>query len=95
MAACHTVAFADLPTYAKAGKGRAETQAAQGISLPYRHLGVRGCFEAVMVDSRCTKDYFTYATADGDCQCKSSGALKVTVANSYYYKILPGLPLQP
>ena len=36
--------------------------------------GVRACYEAVKLDQRCTKDYFTYNTrGDKNCGCKGSG----------------------
>jgi len=36
-------------------------------------LGVLACYAAVMEDSRCTKDYFTYvARGDANCGCKGS-----------------------
>jgi len=52
--------------------------------------GVEECYDAVMADSECSKDYFTYVPrGDKNCGCKTSQEeLKVrTEDNSEYYKI--------
>lgn len=52
--------------------------------------GVAACFEAVMQEPRCTKDYFSYAfRADQNCVCKGSAdELSVMpTGNSDYYLV--------
>jgi len=52
--------------------------------------GVDACYLAIMADSRCAKDYFTYvARADRNCGCKgTSAALNVRFdSNGDVYKV--------
>ena len=52
--------------------------------------GVRACYEAVKLDQRCTKDYFTYVNrGDKNCGCKGSvDALSIRRNNNAdYFKI--------
>ena len=55
--------------------------------------GVQSCFERVMADNRCAKDYFTYVLrGDKNCGCKgSNGDLSVRGnSNADYYRVNKG-----
>ena len=52
--------------------------------------GVTACYEAVKLDQRCAKDYFTYVTrGDKNCGCKgSTDVLSIRQdSNGDYFKI--------
>ena len=52
--------------------------------------GVTACYEAVKLDQRCAKDYFTYSTrGDKNCGCKGSiDVLSIRQASvADYFKI--------
>ena len=54
------------------------------------NLGVQGCYDAIMADTRCNKDYFTYsARYDLNCGCKiTSGRLIVDSNKQFdYYRV--------
>jgi len=79
-----------MAPYVKAGSG-----VAGPIELWYvggaQGKGVQACYEAVISDSRCAKDYFTYVDGgDENCGCKGqTGALTVRDDGglSTYYSI--------
>jgi hypothetical protein len=50
---------------------------------------VQACYEAVVQDPECSKDYFTYNTrSDQNCGCKKHGALNIRDdADADYYRI--------
>ena len=59
--------------------------------LDVKGSGLDACYELVMKDDRCNKDYFTYATrSDENCGCKTSDeALQIYDQDTAdYYKIL-------
>ena len=52
--------------------------------------GVQACYEAVKLDERCEKDYFTYVTRGNEnCGCRRSNAV-LSIRQNYradYFKI--------
>ena len=53
-------------------------------------LGVQACYEAIMSDGRCSKDYFTYVPrGDKNCGCKESfGSLNIRALGTADYYIV-------
>ena len=46
-------------------------------------LGVDGCYQRVMQDPQCAKDYFSYGV-DNNCSCKISGQLEMLAPPNLY-----------
>ena len=62
------------------------------------NLGVQGCYDAIMADTKCNKDYFTYsARYDLNCGCKiTSGRLIVDSNEQFdYYRVQTPLAKTP
>jgi len=79
---CRTPAEADYGFVARGVAGPTEVWIA-------KDLGVLACYTAVMGDSRCAKDFFTYvARGDANCGCKgSNGELSIRGdENADYYR---------
>ena len=68
---------------------------ATGVAGPERWKNVYGqgvekCFQAVLQDPKCEKDYFTYVPrGDKNCGCKTQGALSVrSDVRADYYSVI-------
>jgi len=79
----------NVKCYAHAGLGVA------GLAEKWNVGGAKGkgpkaCYDAVMADAECQKDYFTYAArGDKNCECKTSdGALSVRAGDSNDYYVI-------
>ena len=87
---CFVLLWAALPAYSKVGVGVAGNGE---LWLGGHNKGVKSCFDRVMADSRCAKDFFTYVSrGDGNCGCKAStDSLKVRGDNNAdHYRINQG-----
>jgi len=89
--------YSIFSTYTWAGsKGTAasaNTAPTGSIWLGIFDLGLQGCYEAVLADSRCSKDYFNYVLrGDKNCGCKTDTNRLVVLFNEKvdFYKIVPG-----
>lgn len=94
-AACNPGYTLDEDSYAYGGLGVAGGHEIWDVDTA-SGLGEQSCFEAVMKDARCNKDYFTYvARGDKNCGCKGdAGELHIrggaSDSEADYYKIKAG-----